>query len=279
MCDATALAYLGGLDARWTRRPSLSCWLIVKVCVTSRSRLSHWYYFSLTLAPLVSEAEQPGNMWQFPPFLDGLREGLTALDWRNLPDEEAARSTAQALVSDRVDLIVAFENQTVRAVTAATAEIPVVMLRVTTPVENRFIESFARPGGNVTGFAGLGDSPAKEVELLKELVPRLKRLLVLFDASEPSTRWLAAARQAATNLKLGLVEGQTAQRADIEQGALFSYNLDLRSVGTAAARYVDKILKRTKPADLPVEQSAQLQPVNNLKTANAGLTIPPSVLL
>jgi putative tryptophan/tyrosine transport system substrate-binding protein len=235
--------------------------------------------FSLTLAPLVSEAEQPGNMWQFPPFLDGLREGLTALDWRNLPDEEAERSTAQALVSDRVDLIVAFENQTVRAVTAATAEIPVVMLHVTTPVENRFIKSFARPGGNVTGFAGLGDSPAKEVELSKELVPRLKLLLVLFDASEPSTRWLAAARQAATNLKLGLVEGQTAQRADIEQGALSSYNLDLRSVGTAAARYVDKILKGTKPADLPVEQSAQLQPVNNLKTANAGLTIPPSVLL
>jgi putative ABC transport system substrate-binding protein len=302
------------------------------------------------LAPLVTEAHQAGKIWRIglfhvgldhvPPSLDGLREGLTALgyeegkniqfDWRNLPDEEAARSTAQAFVQSRVDLIVAFENQTVRAVKAATTEIPVVMLHVTDPVENSFIRSFAYPGGNVTGFAGLGDSPAKEIELFKELVPRLKRLLVLFDAGDPtSTRWLADVRQAATKHKIGLVERQTAQRADVdrvfaaikpgevdgvfvsspelrtkflglvlvlassrhlplqghrrewvEQGALFSYNLDLRSVGKAAARYVDQILKGTKPADLPVEQSSQLQLIINLKTARAlGLTIPQSLLV
>ena len=303
----------------------------------------------LALTPLPGEAQQAGKIWRIglfhvgldhvPPSLDGLREGLTALgyeegkniyfDWRNLPDEEAARSTAQAFVRDRVDLIVAFENQTMRAVKAATTRIPVVMLHVTAPVESRFIKSFAHPGGNVTGVAGLGDSPAKEVELFKELVPRLKRLLVLFDAGDSSTRWLAAVRQAATKLKLELVERQTAQRADIErvfaaikpgdvdgvftcspelrtkfpalilalssnrhlpleghrrewveQGALFSYNLDLRSVGKTAARYVDQILKGTKPADLPVEQSSQLQLIINLKTAKAlGLTIPQSVLV
>jgi putative ABC transport system substrate-binding protein len=300
-------------------------------------------------APLGTGAQPAARIWRIglfhvgldhvPPSLDGLRDGLTALgyqegknihfDWRNLADEDAARTTAQAFVRDRVDLIVAFENQTVRAVIAATTKIPVVMLHVTAPVESGFIKSFAHPGGNVTGFAGLGENPAKEVELFKELVPRLKRLLVLFDADDPaSSRWLADVRQAAIKLKLELVERQTAKRADVErvfaaikpgdvdgvfisspdlrtrflarilelasdrrlplqghrrewveQGALFSYNLDLRSVGKAAARYVDQILKGTKPADLPVEQSSQLQLIINLKTAKAlGLTIPQSVL-
>jgi putative tryptophan/tyrosine transport system substrate-binding protein len=305
----------------------------------------------LILALLAAvEAQQAGKVYQIglfhvgldhvPPSLDGLREGLTALgfeegrnihlNWRNLADEDAARTTAQAFVHDRVDLIVAFENQTVRAARAATTDIPVVMLHVTAPVENGFIKSFAHPGGNVTGFAGLGDNPSKEVELFKELVPRLKRLLVLFDAGDPaSLRWLADVRHAANKLKLESVERPTAKQADIErvfatikpgdvdgvfisspglrtkfpalllglassrrlplyghrrewveQGALFSYNLDLRSVGRAAARYVDQILKGTKPGDLPVEQSSQLQLVINLKTAKAlGLTIPQSILV
>jgi ABC-type uncharacterized transport system substrate-binding protein len=216
-----------------------------------------------------------------------------------------------------------------RAVKATTTEIPVVMLHVTAPVENGFIKSFAHPGGNVTGFAGLGENPSKEVELFKELVPRLKRLLVLFAGDPASLRWLADVRQAATKLKLELVERQTAKQADVErvfaaikpgdvdgvfisspdlrtrflalilelaskrrlplqghrrewveQSALFSYNLDLRSVGKAAARYVDKILKGTKAADLPVEQSSQLQLIINLKTAKAlGLSIPQTVLV
>jgi ABC-type uncharacterized transport system substrate-binding protein len=305
---------------------------------------------SMLAGPLVVDAQQAGKIWRIglshvgldhvPPSLDGLREGLTALgyeegkniyfDWHNLADEDAARTTARAFVRDRVDLIVAFENQTTRAAKATTTEIPIVMLHVTAPVENGFIKSFAHPGGNITGFAGLGDNPAKEVELFKELVPRLKRLLVLFDTGDPvSRRWLADVRQAAIKLKLELVERQTAQRAEVErvfstikpgdvdgvfvsspelrtkfpslilgltadrhlpllghrkewvqQGALFSYNLDLRSVGKAAARYVDKILKGTKPTDLPVEQSSQLQLIINVKTAQAlGLTIPQSLLV
>jgi len=299
-------------------------------------------------APLAAGGQQARKVWRIglfhvgldhvPPSLDGLREGLTTLgyeegknihfDWRNLADEDAARTTAQAFVRDRVDLIVAFENQTVRAARTATTEIPVVMLHVTAPVENGF-KSFAHPGGNVTGFAGLGDFPSKEVELFKELVPRLNRLLVLFDAGDSvSLRWLADLRQAAAKLRIELAERQTVKQADVErvfaaikpgdvdgvfvsspdlrtrffavilglafkrrlplyghrrewveQGALFSYNLDLRSVGKAAARYVDKILKGTKPADLPVEQSSQFQLIINAKTAKAlGLTIPPSLL-
>jgi putative ABC transport system substrate-binding protein len=304
----------------------------------------------LLAAPLGAVAQQVGKMWRVglfhvgvdhvPPSLDGLRDRLKTLryeegknirlDWRNLVDEDAARATAQAFVRDRVDLIVAFENQTVRAIQATTTEIPVVMLHVPDPVADGFVKSLARPGGNITGFAGLGNTPAKEMEIFKELVPQLRRPLVLFEARDPaSPRWLAEVRRAATTLKLQAVEGQVASATDLEQvfagvkpgevdgvfiaspdlrtkfpalildlatkrrlplaanrkewvegGALFSYNDNLRAVGrAAAARYVDRILKGAKPADLPVEEVTQFELIINLKTAKAlGLTVPPSLL-
>jgi putative tryptophan/tyrosine transport system substrate-binding protein len=65
----------------------------------------------------------------------------------------------------------------------------------------------------------------------------------------------------------------------VGQGALFSYAPDYLAIGRDAAKYVDRILKGTRPADLPVEQASRLELVINLKTAKAlGLTIPPAVL-
>src|SRR2546427_4576043 len=100
--------------------------------------------FSMLAVPLVAEAQQAGKVYRrglfhvgldhVPPSLEPLRNTLKALgyeegknlwsDWRNLPDENAAHETAQEFVRHRVDLIVAFENQTVRAAKAATPTIP-----------------------------------------------------------------------------------------------------------------------------------------------------------
>jgi putative ABC transport system substrate-binding protein len=65
----------------------------------------------------------------------------------------------------------------------------------------------------------------------------------------------------------------------VEQGALFSYASDFAAICRAAATCVDKILKGTSPADLPVDLMSQLELVINLKTAEMiGITIPPIVL-
>ncbi len=304
---------------------------------------------NIFVAPLATEAQPPGKVYRIglfhvgldhvPPSLDGLREGLKALgyeegknlrlDWRNLPDQAAARVIAQGFVRGRADLIVAFESQTVQAAKAATSEIPIVFLHVDDPVADGFVNSLAHPGGNLTGLAWSPSMPDKRLELFKELVPGLRRVLVLLDPKEPATgRLLVLVRRAAAALTVELVEREVTEPGDADrvfgalkpgdvdgvfvvspsldtnfpsvilhlaaerrlplpgplkqwvvEGALFFYGINYRAAGAAAARYVDKILKGTKPADLPVEQPMKFELIINLKTAKElGLTIPPTLL-
>ena len=203
-----------------------------------KKRLAIWIVGLVLLLPLDLSAQAQPKVWRIgafhvgldhvPPSLEPLREGLKALgyeqgknlhfDWRNLPDEDAARETARDFVRNRVDLIVAFENQTARAAKAATSEIPVVFLHVDDPVANGFVKSLARPGGNLTGFVTYAVSPAKQLEVFKDIVPRLRRVLVLIDPEDPTTsRELAEIRKASAALKLQLVEREASTSADLER--------------------------------------------------------------
>ncbi len=203
--------------------------------------------------PLAARAQQPaGKLYRIgllhvgldhvPGSLQGLREGLSALgydvgmgpmpqvstlvegknirlDWRNLQDEAAARETARAFVNDRVDVIVAFESQSVRAAKAATTEIPIVFLHIVDPIAEGFAESLAHPGGNLTGFGEFyAEVTAKRVEIYKELDPSLRRLLVLIGPDDPHWQLVAReVRRAATTLDLQLVERQVLSQQDIER--------------------------------------------------------------
>ena len=202
-----------------------------------RSRALSLLAAGVMLALASAEAQQAGKVYRIglfhvgldhvPPSLQPLKDGLKALgyeegknlvlDWRNLPDEEAARVTAKEFVRNRVDLIVAFENHTVRAAKAATTVIPVVFLHTTDPVAEGFVKSRARPGGNLTGFTGLANNPGKRLEIFKLLVPDLRRVLALTDPDDPDSDWLTReARTAATALKLRLVERNVRSAAELE---------------------------------------------------------------
>ena len=97
-----------------------------------------------------------------------------------------ARASCNDLVQQKVDVIVAPNNVVIRAAKEATKTIPIVMVSSVDPVAAGYVESFARPGGNITGLAHLGrDLSAKRVELLKEVLPKMSRVAILWDAAGP----------------------------------------------------------------------------------------------
>jgi putative ABC transport system substrate-binding protein len=95
-------------------------------------------------------------------------------------------AAVSALVHRGPDVIVTGGSQATRAAKEATSKIPIVMAQDNDPLGAGFVASLARPGGNVTGLANLAaELSGKQLELLKELLPKLMRVLVLSDSTEP----------------------------------------------------------------------------------------------
>jgi len=166
-----------------------------------------------------------------PPSLGTLKARLRQLGWtdgsnikliwRNLEPDEA-EGQAKAFVRQRVDVIVAFEDQSIRAAQAATAKdrIPVVFLHPSDPVRDGLVKSLSRPGGNLTGIFGARDVVAKQLELYELLVPGLHRVLTLIDPNDPATGRLLAQYRAAASLlgrPLELVIRKVSTARDLER--------------------------------------------------------------
>jgi len=125
-------------------------------------------------------------------------------------------------------------------------------------VKAGFVQSLARPGGNVTGITSFStDLGGKRLELIKEAVPKVARIAVLYDPSAPGF-----AREVKEDLPV----------------AARALKLTVQPWEVRAAADLDKVFA-AKPADLPVEQPTKFEFVINLKTAKQiGLTIPPDLL-
>ena len=90
------------------------------------------------------------------------------------------------LVHAKVDVIVSSASPAIRFAKEQTSTIPIVMAGVTDPVGVGFVASLARPGGNITGLTHLSpDLSGKRLELLKEVVPYLLRVAVLWNPNQP----------------------------------------------------------------------------------------------
>ncbi|MGB6860501.1 MAG: ABC transporter substrate-binding protein, partial [Pseudolabrys sp.] len=102
------------------------------------------------------------------------------------------RSLATELVERQVDVIVAFSTPAVRAAKQATTTIPIVAIAMADPVEDELVASLSRPGGNVTGTTFLGpELVSKRLQLLREIVPGLSRVAVLWHPRAYGERTMA----------------------------------------------------------------------------------------
>ncbi len=164
-----------------------------------------------------------------PKSLDGITDGLEKLGWvdgenveliwRNL-DKTEAESQAEAFVRQGVDVIVAFEDTSIRAAQKATvkSKTPIVFLHPSDPVRDGLVESLANPRFNLTGVFGARDLVARHLELYTQLVPGLERVLALVDPQDPGTEFaLGETKAAARRLGVELVIREATEAADIRR--------------------------------------------------------------
>ncbi len=167
-------------------------WLLTIVLVITASRAEAQQPKKI---PLIGYVSGSGNPKAPGPLVEGFRQGLRDLGYiegKNILVEyryvEEGLDRVPGLVTElvrlKVDVLVATVTQAIRAAKQATKTIPIVMASPTDPVAAGFVASLARPGGNITGVVRLTrELSGKRLELLKEAVPRISRVGVLWDGN------------------------------------------------------------------------------------------------
>lgn len=248
--------------------------------------------------------------------------------WADGNDERLGEIAAE-FVRLKVDVIVTHSAAPVVAARRATAAIPIVFTTAADPVGTGLVANLARPGANVTGLSSLtGDLVAKRLEILRELIPGLRRFALMANGDSSSgVLEMVDAQTMARTLGLEVVPLEIRRAEDIapafeaikgraaallvapeplaltnrarinelataarlptmygardyvEVGGLMCYGANLKDQFRRGGDYVDKILRGTRPGDIPVEQPTKFELIINLKAAKAlGLTIPPTLL-
>jgi putative ABC transport system substrate-binding protein len=267
-------------------------------------------------------------------FRQGMRE-LGYVEGQNLVIEGRYASEvyqlpelAAELVRLQPEVILVPSAPVTRIVRAATTTLPIVSAGSGDVVADALADSYAQPGGTVTGLS-TPPLAGKQLQLLQEVVPTLSRVAVLFAGTNADFFWREPYEAAVRTLGLqvqfvGAVDAEALDAAFAAMlrehadglllvaslvnagnqtriaelalqhrlpsmwvqseaagyGGLMAYGPNRADMYRRAAYYVDRILKGTKPADLPVEQPMRFDFIINLRTAQAlGLTIPPHVLL
>jgi len=302
--------------------------------------------------PLAARAQQPAKLptigflgpntrsfdsqQRLPAFVERLRE-LGWIEGRTIAIEyrwaegsiDRAAELAAEFVRLKVDVIVTSGTPQVLAAKQATSVIPIVFAAVGDPVGAGVVATLARPDGNATGLSlQQTETAGKRLELLREVIPGLRRLAIMANSDNLSAVLeVREAQAAARALGLDVVTSEIQRREDIapafealkgrvdalyvaadpllntnrmrvailavgarlptmysirepiETGGLIYYGPNFADLNRRAADFVDKILRGTKPADLPVEQPTKFELIINLTTAKAlGLTIPEQLL-
>jgi putative ABC transport system substrate-binding protein len=314
--------------------------LLITVLLTTASSTEAQQPKKVPLIGYLYQGDRTSDSTRIEAIKQALRE-LGYIEGQNIAIEyryaEGKRGRESELAAElvrlKVDLIlVAGGGDWVQAAKNATKTIPIVITGTGgDPVAAGLVESLARPGGNITGVTNLStELGGKRLELLKEVVPKVARVAVIYNPTNPASvrevkedlpvaaralgltvqpwevrdangfdkvfaamgkqrpdgLYLPTGPQMFTNAKRIVGFALTSRlpsvygrKEAVDAGGLMSYGADIADSYRRVAYFVDRILKGTKPADLPVEQPTKFELVINLKTAKQiGLTIPQSLL-
>jgi len=247
------------------------------------------------------------------------------------PDVAQQHVYARELIALTPDLLLTNATTATQALREATQAIPIVFVTLFDPIRSGVVSNLARPDANVTGFTQYEPSMAgKWLSLLKEVAPRLARVVVFFNPKtlpfgpayvrvvQEAGERLGVKVSAATVEEAAGIEATVSAMANFDdggvvalpdnfaadniatlirleeryrvpviffrrdftaRGGLMAYATDQRTQYRDAATYVDRILRGTKLADLPVQFATKFELSINLKTARSlGLTIPEALL-
>ena len=202
-------------------------------------------------------------------FIEGLRDGLKELgfeegaqyhlDIRDAKGNLAAVGVAaKGLEADKVDLIRAFSTSTSVGAKQATKSIPIVFHVGTDPIEVGLVESFRKPGGRLTGVnSQVTDLTAKRLELLKQMVPRLRRVVAFYSPDNPAAlESMKKAREGARRLNVVLVERPVGSVEELRAGllALKPGEVDgvLHISDAMITRHLNLVIEATRVKKLPL---------------------------
>ena len=235
---------------------------------------------AILAAPLAAEAQQQtvkvsriGVLTSEPmtavlqeAFREGLRdhgyvEGQNILvEWRTAEGRtDRTNVLAAELVGLKVDVIVAIFTPAVQAAKDATSVIPIVMAPAGAPVATGLVTSLARPGGNITGIAGLdAELQGKRIQLLQELIPGLTRVGLLINAADPFAKPFVYEAQVAaksTGVRINIVDVRRPQDIDGAFATMAQQHADaviVQGVLTASAWQTGNLAVRHRLPSLSV---------------------------
>lgn len=159
-------------------------------------------------------------------FLDVLREHgyeeghNLVVDYQNAQNDQANLQTiARKFVNDQVDLVLAVATPSAMTMANETTELPILFTAVTDPISAKLVQSLEKPGGNVTGTTDI-NPVGEQLALIKELVPKAKKIGIIYNASEINSQvQVDIADEAAPELGVELVKVTVSASSEVMQAA------------------------------------------------------------
>ena len=238
-------------------------------------------------------------------FKDGLEKAgykdgdKIKIEYKNAQNEQSnCQTIAKQFVTDKCDLVLAIATPAAQAMANESKDIPILVTAVTDPADAKLVKSNKKPGTNVSGTSDL-TPVAKQMNLLKELIPNAKKVAMLYCSAEANSKFqVGLAKKEAKKLGLTTVDATVSESSEIRQvveslkgkvdafieaeegmctgGGLATYGVNYYKLGQQTAKQAVKILEgKAEPKDMPIEYQENADLIINKDTVKTlGIKIP-----